>query len=420
MGWLTGWAHRKKLTIGGSVGGAQTDYLRGIRACYGSGTDGTEVMGGVTYGKVYCESLCKTDFGDIRLTSSDGTSLLDYWMLDKTDSTDALFWVKTDIPASPNTVEVYFYFGNAGATTISDSTLNPVSNPDFETDYTGWILNLDDASCYGEAGQTWWSETGLASMRLRTHNSGAMGNGADITQSVNIPATGYNLWYSAYCGYTGGGLDNNDICKATCDVGGINFWSQNFARTTGTGEYNNQEDISAQSGSKIVKFRNERVAAGGGWYDSRFLWIDYVLVRKYVSPEPSFDSWGSMEDPSADLYGKFEVGQDSVDLPGRFGVGQSAEDLPGRFDIGQWAEDLLGEFVVRPESSVNLKARMNIVHSISLPASFHAGQDSEDLKGEFIVRHSQSTQLLAFFEPRSNTMVRNILNNTCRVTPNTV
>lgn len=119
MVWLTGWNYRKSHVLSGSSDGAQTNYQVGIKVYYGSGTDGTETVDGITFGKVYCSSKCKTDFGDIRFTDSSGT-LYDYYVKEQSNSSYAIIWVKiSSIPASPSTLIFYLYYGNTSATTLS-------------------------------------------------------------------------------------------------------------------------------------------------------------------------------------------------------------------------------------------------------------------------------------------------------------
>jgi len=114
--WLAGWLYRKSHKITGSTVGAQTDYQIGVKVYYGAGVDGTETVNGVTFGKIYCDSKCKTDFGDIRLTSWDGITEIDYWLQEKSDSSYALFWVEVPfIPASPAQTTIYVYYGEPPA-----------------------------------------------------------------------------------------------------------------------------------------------------------------------------------------------------------------------------------------------------------------------------------------------------------------
>src|SRR3990172_2261025 len=111
MTWLTGWSHRKSHVIN-SATDAGTDYQVKITAHYGSGSDGDDDF--------YCDSNCKTDFGDIRFTSSDGSTLLSYWMESKTDSDNAVFWVKVTDDLSTTARTIYVYYGKSDATTTSN------------------------------------------------------------------------------------------------------------------------------------------------------------------------------------------------------------------------------------------------------------------------------------------------------------
>ena len=141
MAWLTGWLYGSEHSIAGTVDGILTDYQIGIKVYFGSGTDGTEVVGGTTFGTFYCSSLCKTDFGDIRFTDSDGTTLLSYWIQEKIDSNYAIIWVKVPlIPASPSTTNIFIYYGNASATSLSNGENTFLFWDDFSGDLSKWTV----------------------------------------------------------------------------------------------------------------------------------------------------------------------------------------------------------------------------------------------------------------------------------------
>jgi hypothetical protein len=75
----------------------------------------------------------RADFGDVRFTDSDGTTLLDYWMEKKVVGDYAVFWVKMpNIPASPNNSTIYIYYSNPDATTTSDGEKTFMFFDDFE------------------------------------------------------------------------------------------------------------------------------------------------------------------------------------------------------------------------------------------------------------------------------------------------
>jgi hypothetical protein len=116
---LTGWSYRKSHLITASAG-AGTLYQVGIKVYKTTGTDGTEAVNGTTFGKVYVGSNCRADFGDIRFTTNDGTTLLDYWMETYTSGTSALFWVEVAGDLSTVDKTIYVYYGNSSATDASN------------------------------------------------------------------------------------------------------------------------------------------------------------------------------------------------------------------------------------------------------------------------------------------------------------
>ncbi|MDD5221238.1 MAG: DUF2341 domain-containing protein [Candidatus Pacebacteria bacterium] len=110
---LDGWNYRKLHSITGSTSGGQINYPIKITVNYGNGTDSNGVM--------YCNGNCNNDFGDIRFTGSDGTTLLDYWRESYITSSSAIFWVEVpSIPVAPEVVNIYIYYGNTAAITASN------------------------------------------------------------------------------------------------------------------------------------------------------------------------------------------------------------------------------------------------------------------------------------------------------------
>ncbi|MEM3875277.1 MAG: DUF2341 domain-containing protein [Candidatus Bathyarchaeia archaeon] len=106
-GWLQSWLYRKSHVIN-SASNAGTNYPIRIKVYYGSGTDSGE--------NVYLGGKCRTDFGDVRFTDDDGTTLLDYWMESKVDGDYAIFRVEVADDLSSNSATIYVYYGNSQAT----------------------------------------------------------------------------------------------------------------------------------------------------------------------------------------------------------------------------------------------------------------------------------------------------------------
>lgn len=147
------WNYRQKFTITGTSGDAVTNYQMQMVVQYGNGSS--------TGSTCYVNGHSKTDFGDVRFTQNDGTTLLDYWMETYTSSTSATFWIEfNSIPASPSTVYFYIYYGYGSATTTSSSA----------NTFVRTIANTKLAWSFDEA-------SGNAIDNSGNSNTGTFGNG---------------------------------------------------------------------------------------------------------------------------------------------------------------------------------------------------------------------------------------------------
>ena len=113
--WLTGWTFRRWISIDGTSG-AGTDY---------------QIVVDLPY-----DSDMQTDFDDIRFTDDDGDTLLDHWLENKTDSTEARFWVEV-ADSLDSTAWIYVYYGNA---TVSSASDGPATFPFFD-DFNDGSIN---------------------------------------------------------------------------------------------------------------------------------------------------------------------------------------------------------------------------------------------------------------------------------------
>lgn len=311
-GWLSGWQYRKKHEIEGSSAGAETDYQIRIKVHYGSGTDDDE--------NVYLNSKCRSDFGDIRFTKDDGTTLLDYWMEEKVNSDYAIFWVKVpSIPASPDTATIYIYYGKSDATYVGDGDDTFL----FFDDFSGTELDPNKWYIYGH--------TSISDGILTFYGSSS----GHRIQSKTCFSAGvawrfkakYDLstYYTLRSGLTDGsypskrfGNDPNHTC--------IDVTPENGNERLRNTKNSNKVDVTLQSISEntwrtwelrwlsskteLVCFTTNKSktntsnvpqvdlypafdAEGTGqskWY------IDIVFLRKYADPEPSHDTWYAEEE----------------------------------------------------------------------------------------------------------------------------
>lgn len=326
--WLTGWLYRKQHTIIGSTDGLQTNYQMGIKVYYGAGTDGTEVVYGITFGKVYLDSKCRTDFGDIRFTNSSGDDLLDYWIEEKTDSDYALFWVELEsTPISPNSVNIYIYYEKSNATTTSDG---PNTFPKLFDHFLGPSLNLtvfqvdvSDGSVsfadsiiriQGNAGNNRYSFASKAP--FTTADPSALRFRALIERTLSIyqniqigfarwGITGFAIfqsWQDNERAYTRDSLGNAEL-----DPIGHEYFDSYFTY-----------EITRGSGIAGYRVDGTLVATGDFNPDTddigiqtyvrdseKDLYVDWCLIREYTPNEPTHGAWGSEEEervPPVDDY----------------------------------------------------------------------------------------------------------------------
>ena len=314
------WSYRKSFTYS-HASGALTNYQQMIKVYYGSGSDGTESVDGMTAGKVYTSSHCQTDFDDIRFTKSDGTTLLDYWLESKTDSNNAIFWVELDSVGTGATT-FYIYYGNAGASSSSSGSNTFIKFDDFEwgndednIDTSGGSITWSKAVGAGCSAKIDTSQYYTGTRSLRLYRNGAdyaiaicsQTAGANYAiryrlrkdtnaQFVFFHGNGTKLIYGAWVAssediyYYDGALQDTGA-NATVDV--WQLYEDNDI------DFSNNYDMWFQ-GSEIkanAGLHTDSSASSQIWFidndGTSYVWIDNVVVRYWVSTEPALGSWGS-------------------------------------------------------------------------------------------------------------------------------
>jgi hypothetical protein len=359
MGWLSGWTYRKSHVIN-PASGAGTNYQVKITVHYGSGTD--------SGGDVYLNGKCRTDFGDIRFTKSDGETLLDYWMEIKVDGDNAVFWVEVadDLSYTPQTI--YVYYGNPSATTTSSDVDTFIRVIDGSQPVKG-AWPLDEGS-----GTTAYDKSG-------NNNNGALYNGVAwttgkfgnalsfdglddyvrvehsaslvFTNNITIEVWIYpknvsvfwnaivlkgssvdwnchlQLYYSSveWSTYTTGSNDLYSVSSLSNDVwyhivvtydgstkkiyingrldnsASVSGYLRSSTSPLGIGAFIDGGNLSRYFKGIIDEVRIYNRALTAAEISDLYNYYGYVttnypgrvLVRKYVSPEPSHGSWGSEE-----------------------------------------------------------------------------------------------------------------------------
>jgi len=132
--WLYGWGYRKKHVIKRAEGAGE-NYQVWFNVYRGSGVD---------YGNsVYLNDHAEAFPHDIRFTSSDGKTLLNFWV-ENYNSTWAKIWVKVaeDLSASDRTI--YIYYGNPNATPASN--FDGTFTKDFDENGLAGLWHMDEGA----------------------------------------------------------------------------------------------------------------------------------------------------------------------------------------------------------------------------------------------------------------------------------
>jgi len=323
--WLSGWSYRKSHEIEGSTAGAQTNYQIRVKVHRTTGTDSGE--------DVYVGTKCRADFGDIRFTKSDGVTELDYW-LEEYDGDVAVFWVEVpSIPASPDTATIYIYYGKSDATTTSNFNNTFINDDDYFDDQTDGAL---------PAGWTEWKDPAYGHFEVDSANAKHGSKGAELYQSgtsgkyyrcrkpfsiteqnaidfwvkfdtdvandyayffVNDQATGEatgihlgmpRLGYIAY--KDSSGWHNLQAVSA-------NTWYHILIYNIDLANDQFDIDIDGTNVGTNLSFRAgvsslDYIHVGGTYHYPTYYWIDTLIQRKWVDPEPSHGAWGSEETPA--------------------------------------------------------------------------------------------------------------------------
>jgi hypothetical protein len=134
-GWLSGYSFRKQITITGSPDGDLINYKMDFTLNYTTGTDFDYT--------IHLDSKAKSDFSDIRFTSSTGSNQLNYSLINTIDSDySKVVVIVPEIKMSTNITYIYLYWGNPSATDESDTTIfnfyDDFEDPTTITDTSKW------------------------------------------------------------------------------------------------------------------------------------------------------------------------------------------------------------------------------------------------------------------------------------------
>ncbi|MDD5508895.1 MAG: DUF2341 domain-containing protein, partial [Bacteroidales bacterium] len=319
QGWYNSSWHYRKSHIINPASGAGTDYQVQITVHYGSGTD--------ALGDIYCSSLCKTNFGDIRFTAADGTTSLSYWMQSSVASDNAVFWVKVSADLSSSAQTIYIYYGNSGVSTTSKGSSTFIYYDDGSST-TGWFISGDagTTSSIGNPPNSLYAQTHTGSGQ--NYMSRNIGIAASTFTSCNVQTQTGNLGNFYYlCNSSGAGQMYRLDARGTTNYTGFatttdwNTWNSpgesqtssantwyrfgiaiNPAGTVSTLYYDATTSTNPVPGT-ILNSTTYGVTNNGGYVGlggdalggTVNTYWDNIITRKYVNPEPAHSTWGTQE-----------------------------------------------------------------------------------------------------------------------------
>jgi hypothetical protein len=333
MAWLTGWNYRKSHLIVHAAN-AGTLYQTCIKVYKVGTANGTETIGGVTAGKVSCDSHCRNDFGDIRFTDDTGNTLIDCWMESYVSGTSAIFWVEVagDLSTVDKTIYVYYsksdatypylatdlaqgvatfiFFDNFADGSIDSNKWTAVSGTIVES---GGYLTLSGVNSKERS-----KGTLPTSLRLKFNLRSSATNGSDYGLQKSD-----NAEYSIFQSGAGQILDYytaEDKTAWTAPSANVfHLYELRWIANTSSSYY-------VDNGSQIVNHTTHipvnvtLFEMEGGYSVNPTLDLDWIFVSKYQATEPAHDTWGIEEQPTLPSNKIFVIDKDNnvfrIDLSG--------------------------------------------------------------------------------------------------------
>jgi hypothetical protein len=308
--WLSGWSNRKSVTLS-RESGAVTNYQMKLLLGESPEASGEDVD---------CGGLCQTDFDDIRFTTSDGSTLLDYWIESASGATPnqlATVWIEFNSIGTEATT-FYMYYGNAAAAAVSNGTNTFKFFDDFATldgDVKWYALgsvtattdgSLTVAQLYSSGSpslmntRTSWGAGNASRVKLKTDHF----NSASYTEILALrhnPSWRGQLNY--YCHTYPGAAGNLSLYSGTNEYRteiGAN-WSAGVYKIVDNIYYASNNNKVYYDGTLIVHDVEHDISA-----DQReiFYYVegsgakiraDWALIRQCLPVEPAWGSWGVAE-----------------------------------------------------------------------------------------------------------------------------
>jgi len=312
MAWLDGWAYKKAVTLS-RASGAVSDYQMKLLVGESSGATGEDVD---------CNSHILSNFDDLRFTTDDGTTLLDYWIESITGSTPnrlATVWIEFGTIGTGATT-FYMYYGKTSAAAVSSGANTFIIYDDFERGNDGDAIGGDWTQTAGSVkistAQDIGNVTGFFGTRAMKLATSAPTSTATIpcAASANI-AVRFRIYKETAAGLAAYSEDGTHAAVIKADTNELVYYldaggyvSTGVSITADAWQVLGMQDFVWGASPTVDVMVNDAVATNNasvhfadtgyvnlialqGWTDD--IWIDNFMVRNFRTTEPAWGSWGS-------------------------------------------------------------------------------------------------------------------------------
>jgi len=294
--WLPNSQYRKSNDIAGSPTGAQTNYQMMFIVHRTTGTDAGA--------HVYVGNKCNADYSDIRFTTAAADNVpLDYW-IQVSNSSIAQIWV--EVPSIPTTgTTIYMYYGNVTANSKSngDATFRLFDHFDGTAlNTTKWsatsgvsvgnsLVTVTGANAYRNA-----ISTAIFEPNTRVLIRGTMAQ-SDSTALGFFSSDGLGAYFR-YLWPASNAYNTLSIKSSTLLISdnlgngytGSHTWQ--VARVSGTEDRFAVDGITVGTTHTTNIYTGNRPVGLQAWTSGSSTTADWVALTKYVSPEPTSNTWG--------------------------------------------------------------------------------------------------------------------------------
>jgi hypothetical protein len=305
MAWLTGWNCRKSVILSRSSGSV-TDYQMKLLLGESSGSTGYDTD---------CGGFCISDFSDIRFTTSDGITLLSYWIESIsgiTPNQTATIWIKFDsIGITDTTFYLYFSFPTASAVSDGIDTFpffddfndgvidtNIWTNNGDTTESNGLLVSHATATALrGLHGKTYFPTNYALRSKVKSTHFGTDGSHGEMLGFYNDvgdrQVTAYFAFTTGYGGYfvTYPGPTTNAIVGMSAGTWCI----IDIKRNAATNVIYSIDDANEKIITNGINNTYNLTPQIETYFSGSEIAVDWLFVRKYYYTDPVWGSWSNIE-----------------------------------------------------------------------------------------------------------------------------